>query len=656
MRLLILLMLLAAPLAADTNYFPRASPIMPNGMDLDKDFAYGETGDDDGACDATGEDNATSNVAREDVDGDGLPELQIYVNTSTGANDLFCGQFLDPCADPDYALNTRLADAKTVNSGEDNVIVCWQGTWASEITWDSSMDGESGTTTQTAASRSLSNQRYDHEYATDPTIVMGVDTDGDNQYPPFDTGDSNPCLYTYTGRQMNFSPTAGASRIEFAHCTSRGAGTNNAVNGGFWDMASGTRTAGRAEHIYLHDLLLDEVNYQKCHSTGNIAFEWFQWQFQHVVMRRMHLTDAYGYLFRGGMEGDGFLWDQSYVEWRAIGGDNTVVTDQFGNTCDTAISPGATSGGNFPGRIWGIASGDTDVDLVDSTYRVVGYDNGIGSGNNSIDCGIKLSGLREFNFSGNYMESCEGAFPSIDTNDGVGVDQSSQNHYTNHNTYRAVLATNSWATGVIGGVTGVNDQNSTGISTDDNTMTGVFEWNDNCADFSAITNVTIAEGFLLLGSGNADYSAVTWRIERNRLFADWAGSRGTLIWAAPGGSGAIPGELIVNDNGVRHTGTVDTGDDGIDFTSFNYASAWNDSNGGNEIYANVHFNNSTSYTGITAFEAAVGGDGTSTTGVNPTLDACYLLSEGTDVSGSGGGGGGGGGSTVKYFPYSIGSP
>lgn len=303
MRWVLILLLLAAPSAADSwsvsgrGYTERAS-----GMDLDDDYIVNE------AADNTACDNATSGdgdvIVCEDIDGDTTDECQIYVHESSGVDDSNCGgpttSTNAPCATVSYVLANRM-DSDTDSATED--YICLYATGLNDELQIGDIDGASGTKTRTKTG----NEIYDFQYPSNPNVLMGWDTDQDDEYPPYDDDDSavfdgdngshiDQWLdYNYGGFSND------TDRWEFAHLEVQDYGRNKASETSTIGAIRGNNVTNprAADHLYFHDIEMRRINYQQETRSGTITLNLFSMEFNYQALENMTFWDIGGYLWRG---------------------------------------------------------------------------------------------------------------------------------------------------------------------------------------------------------------------------------------------------------------------------------------------------------------------------------------------------------------------
>lgn len=346
-RILALLLLCAAPVAAtdvyglgDTvgaGYTARA-----NGMDLDDDFVYGESGDvagtdDDLACD---DNTGTSGPIEEDVDNDGYAEPQIYVRPSVGTDNSQCGgpgisATGGACATVQYVIDNRM-NTGTDHGGAVEDYICLytgDGADANETLSIADEDGDAGTKTRTKVGL----EQFDFQYPSNPNVLMGADWDQDGEYPPYDTDDEA----IFDGNEAvdhdgflvvsDGDGTEDTDRWEFAHFQARDYGIDAARNASDWYGFLKTGAADPTyilDHLYFHDIDNYGINYGQESLSGTMCFvNAWGYRYNYHAMENMRCLDCCGYVIRGS------VGEADYWRFR-----NTTLTnyceDTFGELCD----------------------------------------------------------------------------------------------------------------------------------------------------------------------------------------------------------------------------------------------------------------------------------------------------------------------------------
>ena len=631
--LALFLLFLAPPIVGQTDYFPGGADqaFRPNGMDLNRDGTIAEAGVDDLACDEQDE-TETSNISTENLDGavDAALERQIYVDRSTGTDNSTCGTPGSPCATINYAVTTR--GQATTGSG-DNMFICVAGTTSSQPDIDDTdFDGGSGTYTL-SASRSNSNQRWDHQLPQNPTVIMGWDTDNDNQYPPFDTDDT--AVWTTSGSShLQCSITTCPSRIEFAHMSSDNAGQTSSTGGGFIQFGSGTVSAGRMDHWYIHDMSVTDVNGFQCQHSGNVAFS-FQGQADDLIVMNNYFSVGGGYIWRGGKTGTSNVYAQNFFHIYAIGGTSTAL-DNNGTDC-TSAGGGDPTGVYFM-RTWHNGSSvDAEFEYIDNSFVVDrsvgtdGYRDGL-TGSSDIRAGIILAGWRHWNFSGNYLQDIFEAAPSAHFNDGININQSSQDHYRENNTHR-LTHTGAVNTGTISPLFANLSQGlGTGGGTRDE-MEGDYFVQDNCQDTSGQSSYGYNSWIMLEGSAGHVFTGADYRVTGNSVQASFNFGR-SLHNVDPNsscGTDCVPSSHLFADNLFRSVDGASTTDPMWNGSESSWAGVWSASSGNNDYYSDNFRDGNTLYSTLAAWQAVVTETG-STAATNPTFPGCFALTDGTDYT------------------------
>ena len=243
-------LLLVGPLSAATDPATgsRGYEAVDCGFDLDRDGIIGEAADDCTICDDT---SGASAPMTEDLFGDATLESQWYVDTATGTDNGSCGSPDSPCATIDYAANTR------ANTGDGSAdIICFTGSDDPDrIGW---INGITGTWTRTKTG----NMVRDWVLSSEPSMLVGWDTDGDDSYPPFDSDDSS--IIDGNGNRAVFSDAFTEDYVEFAHFEVReyGDGTDFAWMG-----------VANSDYVYEHDIEFYEMQQAATVSSPKFA-EW----------------------------------------------------------------------------------------------------------------------------------------------------------------------------------------------------------------------------------------------------------------------------------------------------------------------------------------------------------------------------------------------
>ncbi len=492
------LLILAASLgSAQTTYYPRGNPIRDNGLDMNDDFVVGEPGVDDKVCDSFGG-SSSSGRFMEDVDGDGVLEEQVFVDSVIGIDNGSCGLPGSPCRTISHALDNRIDGPG--DGAED--IVCFSGVDVGGFQITTS--GLPGIKVRPRNTQS-SNEAQSFEYPSDPLLLMGWDKDDDGIYPPNDPGETAR-LYDRTDFQFRVSGVY--DNVEVAHLESVEAGRNSHNNGGFFRQISGT---GPLSHYYFHDIDIRRPNHRNCLNSGETLWSFFSFFPDWVAAEHINVEDGYGYVWRGGVTGSNVRFANWAVRLRALGGPNST-RNHAGTPCSEL---NATSGSNIM-RIWANNTGDHNIEWIDSRFEIGGYDNApTGAG---IDPGITLTCFRELTWGGNLMRNFRG-MPLMDLNDGICKTQSVRGRYWNNNTVliddTSLLRHGDFYNGAGWIGTGGGPQPS-------DVLDGLVQFNNNLIDY---TNVTGTNGFvssfiILQNTPTADMASATVEIRDNKFIGD----------------------------------------------------------------------------------------------------------------------------------------
>ncbi|MEM1245257.1 MAG: hypothetical protein AAGK22_02735 [Acidobacteriota bacterium] len=500
---------LGAAALAQTDFYESAGPRL-NGLDMDDDFVVGEP-EDALVCDSEGGTVAATGFYVEDVDGDGVLEDQIFVDSESGDDSDICGAPTSPCASIDHAFNSRADGA--ASGGED--IVCARGTFTEEVRPNTS--GAPTFKTKPVDTVATNEQRA-FRYPDNPSMIIGWDADGDDEYPPLDRDDRFVFQNDVDGApSFNFTvdTDGGADYVEIAHFRSFRPGARNPVSGGLI-TSTNRSTDDRAEYWYMHDFEAVEVNHRKCHSTANMFLNTFQFRPRWFAVEYADVPSMYGYVFRGGFnETDGSsCLDRGPMRFRGIDlthrGLGVDRVDRDGTAC-SEISPGATGGGNIR-RQWGCFSQWEDID---NRFVIEGYDSPVGPANDFIAGGVWLTCPRDIEFVGNYVEGYP-SLPMLQTTNSVCKHRFAGNLKTSRNTFVDPIPVGSrffFGVGTEGVAAG--DPESNGFD-------GVYEIRENFFDFTSLsTSDSILGGtFLIESSSEADYSEMTLDVRDNLVIAD----------------------------------------------------------------------------------------------------------------------------------------
>ncbi|MEM6795659.1 MAG: hypothetical protein AAF725_16910, partial [Acidobacteriota bacterium] len=224
----------------------------PCGFDMDRDGLFGEP-EDCNVCDG----------ATADPDHDGVAEDLIYVDCASGVNSASCGSPTSPCRTIQHAFDAR-ADGPG-DGAED--IVCFRGVCGGVENYSLPAGGVPGFY---AVPRSGSQSR-DWRYPSNPTMLVGWDSDDDGAYPPFDTDDV--AVLNGSGRSRTFRLDSDTDYLQMGHFTAREYGrSTSAEDSGF--VRFGPR-GGPQEYQVFHDLALVNINMERRTLSGTSLINLF---------------------------------------------------------------------------------------------------------------------------------------------------------------------------------------------------------------------------------------------------------------------------------------------------------------------------------------------------------------------------------------------
>ena len=383
-----------------------------NGWDMDDDGVWGEAGVDDKHCDETGGTSAgTRGAYVEDVDTGGLDESgsplerQWFIAGSTGlptawaggsgTDDANCGEPDDPCATIGQAITNYNNDDST-ETGEP--IFCLVGDISGNLP-DDIPSGNAGTWTMAVDTVSLS-ERNAFEYATNPTIVSGVDADDDGIYPPNDPDDGTDFTDTETNIFWQMG-SADGDRIWVGHFEAGGwaSGASSRENFNVIDQDGG---ASLRSHLRLNDTLWIDPHRDQCHASDTIFYSFFAANREYFDLSFNETQRMNAYVMRGGVVGQ-YHRIRANI-WDIQGGGRSSNTNEVGTGC-------SNSGGqnSIVYRVWGLNGGDNttpvadEVEFIDNIVRNAGWQSGANNGAN-FNAGTLLCGNRGWYLIGNLVQ------------------------------------------------------------------------------------------------------------------------------------------------------------------------------------------------------------------------------------------------------------
>lgn len=545
---------LAALARAETEFYPKGDPILPNGLDMDDDWIFGEAGEDDLVCDSVGGE-WQGNAYHEDVDGDGVREEQIFVDAQKGSDASTCGAPGSPCKSIAYA-EKRVDDGL---SDKAEPIVCARGVFQERLT----MPLSGLRTTKLKERRPERHELADFYYPKDPAMILGWDTDDDGVYPPVDPDDEF-ILDEHEGFQFEPDAIRGGDYWEVAHFHARKSGAASKSDGGFYGQKR--NNTDKVSYSYFHDGWLDRTNDQKCHSTGNMVWNFFTLYVEYQAAERIRATDIYGYINRGGARGNNLRFADWSVTARTRGGNgrDPNVLDHLGNRCNTFeqphdVSPGATGGGSIM-RVWAVGSEPMTVyEWINSRFEFVGTDAPLTGRNGGFTGGIMLTCFADVTFSGNLLVNIS-SVPALTTGDGICNPGNSPgmrltgNVYRNHNTIRVVdpdlMEPNFFSTS-FAILKGNNSQHS-----GHDGIVGKVTFNHNVIDYTELSeseNHQLSSIVAVTPSPKVDYRETDFEIVGNRIAAKlMRPAWGLLLELNAEGPRSRPKSLRIKDNVIAN--------------------------------------------------------------------------------------------------------
>ncbi|MEM8930635.1 MAG: hypothetical protein AAGE94_05640, partial [Acidobacteriota bacterium] len=295
-----------------------------------------------------------------DPDGDGVAEDLVYVDCQQGKDSLTCGSADEPCGSIDFAWTQR---ADGVEDGAEDVI-CFRGRCAPRRLTPA-VGGVTGHITRAASG----SRARAFDYPSEPTMLVGWDTDGDGEYPPHDPDDvaildGGGDRGDDGGLDRAFVLTSKNARLEMAHFEVHDYGRYSAEErSGF--VSFHERGGLRGDHFYFHDLELRGINQDQPTQGFRIVFDFFTGgtAFHHVAFENLAVLDVSGFMVRGS--------GPYAPPPESVGGDDGPYRWQHlsvtAHGCDHS-DPACRAGGGsaFVGwKLWGYLSG---VEILDSVF------------------------------------------------------------------------------------------------------------------------------------------------------------------------------------------------------------------------------------------------------------------------------------------------
>jgi hypothetical protein len=283
--------LVAGAASARQGYTPRAC-----GLDMNRNGIVGEPADCH-VCDGT----------TTDPDFDGIDEDINYVDSVGGVDLATCGSAQAPCASLPWVLagsNTLYPKRADGGLSDPEDILCVKGVHTLSSTLALRSSGTVGSYAADLHPQDAATWGPDHDesfrYASDPFLLVGWDADGDGSYPPFDADDRAEIVANPSNKLFRALAVTG-DQIEIAHLTWSDFGEGDTTGA----SATGLVDVGPAtDLLYLHDLVLRDVNRASRHNSGRILVSLFNadgssyFAFVNNSVERMA-----GYGFRGSCAG-----------------------------------------------------------------------------------------------------------------------------------------------------------------------------------------------------------------------------------------------------------------------------------------------------------------------------------------------------------------
>jgi len=304
----------------------------PCGFDLDRNGVIGEAAD----C-------RICNGQEADPDGDGVDEDLIYVDADAGSDETGDGS----PAHPYRTIAHGFTQADGPADGAED-IVCFRG-----ISTESSLDFAAGGVAGTFVVPASGSRERDWLYPSNPARLVGWDSDGDGEYPPFDNDDT-AVLDGAGGAARAFDLRGGEDFLEIAHLAVRAYGRDTEEEDtGFIRFGP---TGGNTDFLWLHDIELSEVNRGRPAwsttsainlFTGGVRLHW-------LVFENMRFADNGAWFTRGAGPNGGA--DVGPLRWQ------NVSLSVLG--CPEAVC--GSRGYSTAFKVWGYLSG---VEILDSVWE-----------------------------------------------------------------------------------------------------------------------------------------------------------------------------------------------------------------------------------------------------------------------------------------------
>jgi len=345
--------------ALPIGYQPRAC-----GFDLNDDGVVGDPAHDCNLCDGV----------TLDPDGDGIDEDLLYISSQSGSDATGDGSPAAPYRTIQYAWN----QADGPGDGAEDIL-CFTGIAEEEEI----VPGTSGVAGVRVKPRS-GNEARDFEFPSNPTMLVGWDTDNDGEYPPVDADDvavlDGGGNHVDSGLTRAFRFGAENSYLEIAHFTARDYGRYvpveldeygnviEAGEAGFVRFTTGT--SGVGGHMFLHDLWIENINRDTVGGSHRITFDFFVGHtiLHHLALINLKLPDNSSFLNRGAapdLPGQG-LGGRDYgpIRWQ------NLSISAHGKDQQPGVLGGFLQGWKLWGYMTGLEILDSELDANLSAWNV----------------------------------------------------------------------------------------------------------------------------------------------------------------------------------------------------------------------------------------------------------------------------------------------
>ena len=278
------------------------------GFDLDDDLIFGEPED----CTICNDLEGTTQIL-EDFDNDGEFEVQTYIDSYRGDDNLMCGGPETPCRTVTYAKNERF------RVGEGENVFCVRGEFHEGLLEGGLHNGQDGFKVLLAAGM----LEKDWEFASNPTMLVGWDFNQNGIYAPVDEEDiadfdgfvdgnhinvfwQQDCKEATPGNCTQNGNYLSTSRWEIAHIRVREYGLlpDPAPGRGLFHSerkAYPVEDREMGEHVWFHDIRADDINKGGDSNSGSMMIEgWDRASQKWMSFSNIDIWDSCGYFMRGG--------------------------------------------------------------------------------------------------------------------------------------------------------------------------------------------------------------------------------------------------------------------------------------------------------------------------------------------------------------------